>query len=125
MALAERHIPDAFNIPMEVGLRWLPCWSSSPVRDGSPGVSGDYGSPFHRMIWERFSVSLWDKAWLLGANALDKRSSESRLWPFKPENPNWSTHYFCPLFVYFFFPRTIYPCKGEYDPDFNNFPLGI
>ncbi|KAG9438881.1 hypothetical protein H6P81_021179 [Aristolochia fimbriata] len=53
---------------MDVGLRWLPVWSSSPVKDSAPKVSGESNSPFHRMIWELFSISLWDKATILGTS---------------------------------------------------------
>ena len=49
---------------MNLGLRWVPQWSSSPVKDSAVGVSGFVKSPFHRMIWEIFAVSLWDKVFL-------------------------------------------------------------
>lgn len=38
-------------------------WSVSPVIDRKdPMVAGKLRSPFHRMIWEFLSLSLWDKA---------------------------------------------------------------
>lgn len=111
---------------MNVGLRWLPVWSSSPVKDSSPGVRGArYSSPFHRMIWERFSISLWDKACLLGHAGPENPSSPSRLWPFKPDCVEWASRDFQPLFFDFFFPRIIFPSKGSDDPDSGSFPWSI
>lgn len=124
LSLGERYIPRAFDIPMNVGLRWLPQWSSSPVRDSAAGVSGKERTPFHRMIWELLSVSLWDKAVLCGAQGRSP-SAMSRLWPFKKENLDWASRYITPIFSYFYFPRTIYPQKGEDSPDLNSFPWSV
>ena len=55
--LVERYVPWALKIPYEswTGLRWLPKWSSSPVKDSAFGVSGAKKTPFHL---ELFAVSL-------------------------------------------------------------------
>lgn len=31
ISLCERYVPQLFNIPMNVGLRWQPVWTASPV----------------------------------------------------------------------------------------------
>lgn len=41
ISLTRSGIPRAFDIPMNVGLRWLPVWSSTPVKDTSRGCPGD------------------------------------------------------------------------------------
>lgn len=91
---------------MNLGLRWLPQWSSSPVKDSAFGVSGAKKTPFHRLLWELFAVSLWDKASLLGADGNSPSPSKnSRLWPFSAECKEWASRYILPLFCYFDFPR--------------------
>lgn len=104
-----RYVPQFFNIPMDVGFRWIPQWSSSPVKETSLGVKGKLFSPFHRMKWDIFSVCFWDKAVILGAQELLSPLTASRLWPFKHENLDWTSRYFTPLFCYLFFPRVVYP----------------
>ncbi|KAJ4964589.1 hypothetical protein NE237_016438 [Protea cynaroides] len=98
----------ALKIPMNLGLRWVPQWSSSPVKDSAVGVSGFVKSPFHRMIWEIFAVSLWDKASILGEDKICP-SSPSRLWPFTMDFRDWASRYIVPLFCYFYFPSVDYP----------------
>lgn len=39
ISLAERDAPVMVTLPMDVGFRWLPQWSSSPVRSVTSGKS--------------------------------------------------------------------------------------
>jgi hypothetical protein len=59
---------------------------------------------------------------LLGADGMTQNEFWYRLWPFKHELIQWAVNLFTELFAYFFFPRIIYPQKGEMDPDDVNFP---
>lgn len=91
--LAERYVPRLFETPMELGFRWLPQWSASSVRDRKNVVVSDskYRSPFHRMIRDIFSVSLWEKMVLLSATNDKHPSCRDRLWPFQPNCLEWSS----------------------------------
>lgn len=100
--------PGLLRFLMNLGLRWLPQWSSSPVKDSAIGVSGAKKTPFHRLLWELFAVSLWDKASLLGADGKSP-SQNSRLWSFSAECKEWASRYILPLFCYCSFPR---PSEG-------------
>ena len=51
-----------FTIPVDVGFRWLPQWSSSPVRSVTSGKSRKLWTPLHRMEWDIFSLCVWDRA---------------------------------------------------------------
>lgn len=62
ISLAERYAPVMFTIPVDVGFRWLPQWSSSPVRSVTSGKSRKLWTPLHRMEWDIFSLCVWDRA---------------------------------------------------------------
>lgn len=63
-SMIERYVPRISEIPLKIGLSWKPSWAASPIPYRF--VPGRIESPFHRMIWDLFSVVLWDKANLLG-----------------------------------------------------------
>ncbi|KAL5752599.1 hypothetical protein ACOSQ2_023106 [Xanthoceras sorbifolium] len=55
ISLAERYTPVMFTIPVDVGFRWLPQWSSSPVRSVTSGKSRKLWTPLHRMEFSQFA----------------------------------------------------------------------
>ncbi|KAG9438856.1 hypothetical protein H6P81_021154 [Aristolochia fimbriata] len=110
--------------------RWswgsVPIWSSSPVKAREPLVGP---SPLHKMIWELFAISLWDKASLVGCWVRDSVSAEKRIWQFSGELGEWSSRYILPLFSYFFFLRTLFACCEEAteasEPSFRGVPSQV
>lgn len=63
ISLTERYIPRCFEIPMNLGFRWVPMWTASSVRTQknpyNPSINGS--SPFYRAIWDlayRYGIKL-------------------------------------------------------------------
>ena len=75
VSLISRYVPSFQSVPLSTGLKWFPIWTASSVPYRY--VPGEK-LPFHRMIWDLFSVALWDKASLLGFWS----ASFIRTWPF-------------------------------------------
>ena len=127
MDLAERYIPWVFDIPMECGLRWLPQWSSSSVStQGNRFISTPKGNtPFHRMIWDIFSVAMWDRMTLQAPTWDKTQRAAGNLWPFQPGFLDWAVGYITPLFCFFAPDRVVLPQKGRDDPDDVNFPWSM
>lgn len=92
-----------------------------PLQDSAIGVSGAKKTPFHRLLWELFAVSLWDKASLV----LMVPSKNSRLRPFSAECKEWASRYILPLFCYLYLTREVFPHKGECSPDLKSFPWSL
>jgi hypothetical protein len=62
VSLISRYVPSFQSVPLSTGLKWFPIFTASSVPYRY--VPGEK-LPFHRMIWDLFSVALWDKASLL------------------------------------------------------------
>jgi hypothetical protein len=122
--LSERYIPRCFEIPMNLGFRWVPMWTASSVRTQNnpynPSINGS--SPFYRAIWDVFSLSLWDKACLLYPTSRNPAVSYGRLWPFKHDLREWAYRYIEPVYCFFAPKRVVFPMRGEPLPDEDSFP---
>lgn len=92
VSLISRYVPSFQSVPLSTGLKWFPIWTASSVPYRY--VPGEK-SPFHRMIWDLFSVPLWDKArprfWDFG---LMRRLRLSERGPFSTDMLEWSSQYF-------------------------------
>ncbi len=111
VSLISRYVPSFQSVPLSTGLKWFPIWTASSVPYRY--VPGEK-SPFHRMIWDLFSVALWDKArprfWDFG---LMRRLRLSERGPFSTDMLEWSSQYIVPVFSYFFPSREIDPLSEE------------
>lgn len=76
-------------------------------------VSGAKKTPFHRLLWELFAVSPWDKASLVLMVTARVRTLD--FGNFQPNAKSGPLDTFCLFFCYLYFTRD--PHKGECSPD--------
>ena len=109
-------------MPMECGLRWLPQWSaSSVVAHGNRLIAKARElTPFHRMIWDLFSVKLWETLKKSPCDLEGDYDCTRSMWPFQPRYLAWTERYIFPLYSDFHRPRVVVPQRGEDDPDDHN-----
>lgn len=124
--LSERYIPWMYERPMELMFRWKPSWTASSVRTRGnpflPKVRQKGMSPFSRMMWDLFSLSLWDKFTIFGSSN-PSPAMLRRVWPFQTDNLEWASRYIIPVVSFFASTLTIYPTKGRESFDSENFPF--
>lgn len=126
--LSERYIPWMYERPMELMFRWKPSWTASSVRTRGnpflPKVRQKGMSPFSRMMWDLFSLSLWDKFTIFGSSN-PSPAMLRRVWPFQTDNLEWASRYIIPVVSFFASTLTIYPTKGRESFDSENFPWSL
>lgn len=120
---AERYIPFCFQIPMNLGFKWLPMWSASAVRlKGNPlNLNIKLDDPFNRSLWDLFTLSLWDRC-IRNPPKANSKAHVGRIWPFLWENTKWASWNVQPTFSLFTPPYTLFPSKGELPDDYLYFP---
>lgn len=109
------------NIPMNVGLRWAPQWTSFPIRN--PYLKGKKRwSPFYRFDWDFFSGSSPYQR-----RAYRHQSKCSALHVSFPAMNEWAHKCKCilPLFLDLWPSHVIYPTRGKSDLGVTSFPWSI
>lgn len=81
-------------------------WTASSVRNQknpyNPSINGV-------LLWDVFSLSLWDKACFLYPTSRNPAVSYGRLWPFKHDLREWGYRYIEPVYSFFAPKQVVFP----------------